>query len=65
MIYRQKGDLIKAEKLAREFLRIRTPISDSKTSFDLLVRILSTQGKLGNETRELYERSLCWKYDDF
>jgi tetratricopeptide (TPR) repeat protein len=64
VILKQKGDLIKAEKLARESLRIRTLIFDSNdqtvdVSCDLLARILSAQGKLGDETRGLYERSLA------
>jgi hypothetical protein len=65
VIFRQKGDLlINAEELARESLRIRTLIYDSNhstedVSCDLLARILSTQGKLGDETRGLFERSLA------
>jgi tetratricopeptide (TPR) repeat protein len=64
VIYRQKGDLIKAEELARESLRIRTLIYDSNDntvdlSCGLLASILSVQGKLGDETRGLYERSLA------
>jgi hypothetical protein len=58
------GDLIKAEKLAREFLRIRTRLYGSKDhrlgpSWILLGRILMNQGKLGDETKELLERSLA------
>jgi tetratricopeptide (TPR) repeat protein len=64
VIHRQKGDLIKAEELARESLRIRTLIYDSNYSIidlncGLLARILGAQGKLGDETRGLYERSLA------
>jgi tetratricopeptide (TPR) repeat protein len=64
VIYQQKGDLIKAEELARESLRIRTLIYDSNhstvdLSCGLLASILSVQGKLGDETRGLYERSLA------
>jgi tetratricopeptide (TPR) repeat protein len=62
VIYRQEGDLIKAEELARESLRIRTLINNYSiviSSCDLLARILSAQGKLGDETKGLYERSLA------
>jgi hypothetical protein len=64
VIFKQKGDLIKAEELARESLRIRTLINDSNhstvdLSCDLLASISSAQGKLGDETRGLYERSLA------
>jgi tetratricopeptide (TPR) repeat protein len=63
VIYRQRGDLIKAEELARESLRIRTLInhSDHNTvgvSSLLLAHILRVQGKLGNETFEVFERTL-------
>jgi hypothetical protein len=56
--------LLKAEEIARESLRIRTLINDSKNnavelSCDLLARILSAQGKLADETKGLYERSLA------
>jgi tetratricopeptide (TPR) repeat protein len=50
VIYQQDGDLLKAEELARESLRINP--------CNLLASILSGQGKLGDETRGLYERSL-------
>jgi hypothetical protein len=64
VIYRLEGDLIKAEDIARESLRIRTLIYDSNhftvdSSCDLLARILCEQGQLGDETRGLYERSLA------
>jgi tetratricopeptide (TPR) repeat protein len=64
VIYRQDGDLMKAEELARESLRIRTLINASNYSIvvlscDILASILSAQGKLGDETRGLYERSLA------
>jgi hypothetical protein len=61
VIDRQDGDLIKAEELARESLQIRPLIDDRNhrhLSCDLLARILSAQGKLGDETRGLCERSL-------
>jgi flagellar hook assembly protein FlgD len=55
-IYRLNGDLIKAEEVARESLRIRSLIYDIKdpsvgSSCILLASILETQGKLGDETR--------------
>jgi hypothetical protein len=58
------GDLIKGEKLARESLRIRSRLYGSNhhrigTSTRLLSRILLKQGKLGDETKELFERSLA------
>jgi tetratricopeptide (TPR) repeat protein len=64
VILQQNGDLIKAEELAREALRIRTLIFDSydhniDTSGDLLARILRMQNKLGDETKCLYEQSLA------
>jgi hypothetical protein len=64
VIYEQKGDLVKAEELARESLRIRTLIYGNNEStvdvcYDLLANILNAQGKFGNETRKLYERSLA------
>jgi tetratricopeptide (TPR) repeat protein len=63
-ISRQMGDLIKAEGLARECLRIRSLIYDSN-HFDvalsccLLSRVLTQQIKLGDETKGLLERSLA------
>jgi tetratricopeptide (TPR) repeat protein len=63
VIYRQKGDLIKAEELARESLRINQISSvDSHrvgTCCDLLANILTAQKKLGDETRNLFERCLA------
>jgi hypothetical protein len=63
VIHQQKGDLVKAEILARESLRIRTRVYgidhvNIGLSGSLLARILMSQGKLGNETMELLERSL-------
>jgi hypothetical protein len=46
VIFKQYGDLIKAEELVRESLRIRSLI------------LIGRQGKLGDETRELLGRSL-------
>jgi tetratricopeptide (TPR) repeat protein len=65
VIYRQDdGDLIKAEKLARESLRIRTRLYSSNyyligMSCMLLAKILLNQDKYGDETKELLERSLA------
>jgi tetratricopeptide (TPR) repeat protein len=64
VIYQQEGDLIKAEELARESLRIRSLINDSNyhsvgRSCNLLAHVLRAQGKLGDETRGLYERFLA------
>jgi tetratricopeptide (TPR) repeat protein len=64
VIHRQGGDLIKAEKLAREALRIRNQLCGSSHMYTglsciLVARILDSQGKLDNETKELYERSLA------
>jgi hypothetical protein len=63
VICKQEGDLIKAEELARESLRIRTLIFGSdriivQMSCYLLADILSAQGNLGDDTRGLYERFL-------
>jgi tetratricopeptide (TPR) repeat protein len=64
VIFKQNGDLIKAEELAREALRIQTLIfgsdnNDLGISCDLLARILRAQSRLGDETRELSERALA------
>jgi hypothetical protein len=58
------GDLIKAEGLAREALRIRDKLhgahdSRGDVTYLLLAKILQKQGKLGGETNELFERSLA------
>jgi tetratricopeptide (TPR) repeat protein len=58
------GDLKKAEKLARDSLRIRTRLYGSNhrsigTNCLLLGRILLKQVKYGDETKELFERSLA------
>jgi hypothetical protein len=63
VISRQKGDYVKAEMLTRESLRIRSHLYDAydqlvAMSIGLLANILSARGNLGNETQELYERSL-------
>jgi tetratricopeptide (TPR) repeat protein len=64
VIFQQKGDLAKAEKLARESFRIRTRLyggdhANVGASASLLARVLQAQGKLGIETKQLYEHSLA------
>jgi tetratricopeptide (TPR) repeat protein len=64
VINKQDGDLVKAEMLVRESLRIRTRTYGNgninvASSCGLLASILMSQGKLGNETMELFERSLA------
>jgi tetratricopeptide (TPR) repeat protein len=56
----QKGELIEAEELARESLRIRTLIHDVNVglSCNLLAGILQARGKFGDETRGLFEHYL-------
>jgi hypothetical protein len=63
-IRRKGGDIIKAERLARESLSIRSRLYSSDhyklaLSGSLLARILINQEKLGDETKELLERSLA------
>jgi hypothetical protein len=58
------GDLVKAEKLARESLRISTQLhgsdhADVGPGALLLARILQKQGKFGDELKDLFERSLA------
>jgi hypothetical protein len=64
VIHRQDGDLLKAEELAREALRIRSLKHNSDddrigASCNLLARILQSQGKFEDETKGLFERSLA------
>jgi hypothetical protein len=64
VIFEQDGDLIKAEELARESLRIFSLINGSNhyrvgNSCNLLAGILREQGHLGDETRKLHERFLA------
>jgi hypothetical protein len=62
VIFRQDdGDLIKAEGLARESLRIRTQNCSYGVgqSCILLAGLLKKQDKFGDETKELFERSLA------
>jgi hypothetical protein len=63
VIFRQKGDLIKAEELVREALRSKTILYGSEDhavgkSCDLLAQILSAQNNFGDETRVLFQRCL-------
>jgi tetratricopeptide (TPR) repeat protein len=63
VITQQKRDLVKAEKLVRESLRIRSHLFDTHhqcvgVSAGLLASILQAQGNLGSETQELHERAL-------
>jgi tetratricopeptide (TPR) repeat protein len=63
VIYKQEGDLVKAEMLAREALRIRTRLygkdhNNVGVCCNLLGGILLSQGNLGDETMELLERAL-------
>jgi hypothetical protein len=64
VIYRQGGDLIKAEELTRESLRIKSLLYDSNHSnigraCCLLANVLMGQGQLGDETKGLYKRCLA------
>jgi tetratricopeptide (TPR) repeat protein len=64
VIHQQEGDSVKAEKLVRESLRIRSRLYDTHHQFvgmsiGLLASILQSQGNLGSETKELYERALA------
>jgi tetratricopeptide (TPR) repeat protein len=64
VIHEQEGDLVKAEMLARVSLCIKTRIYgnvhvDVGLNCDLLARILTSQGNLGDETMELFKRTLA------
>jgi tetratricopeptide (TPR) repeat protein len=64
VINRQKGDLVRAEMLGRESLRIRAQLYGNDDfrvgdSIGLLADILRKQGNLGDEVKELFERSLA------
>mmetsp|Transcript_11679 Transcript_11679/g.11322 ORF Transcript_11679/g.11322 Transcript_11679/m.11322 type:complete len:469 (+) Transcript_11679:96-1502(+) len=59
----QNGNWIKAEKLAREAISIRSCLVGNDhgivgVSCNLLSKILRSQNKLGDETKKLHERSL-------
>jgi tetratricopeptide (TPR) repeat protein len=61
VISEQEGDLVKAEMLLRESLRIRTRIFgydhvNVGLTYGLLARILDSQDNMGDETMELLER---------
>lgn len=63
MLY-QNGDLNKAERLARESYRIYVQLYGNdhicvSLSCNLLAGTLMLQGKLGDETKELLQRSLA------
>jgi hypothetical protein len=63
-IFFQRGDLLKAERLAKEAIRIRSINSGVNhgavgRSSQLLANILRVQDKLGDQTRVLFERSLA------
>jgi tetratricopeptide (TPR) repeat protein len=63
-ILNQNGDLIKAERLGRESYRIYVQLYGNDhicvgLSGNLLAGILRLQGKLGDETKELFERFLA------
>jgi hypothetical protein len=60
VIHQKKGDLVRAEMLIRESLRIRARLYDNNhyhvgLSIGTLAPILKAQGKLGHETKEAYE----------
>jgi hypothetical protein len=61
IFYQEDGDLIKAEGLAREAIRIRFQLLDSGIGgyYMLLAKILLKQKNFGDETRDSYERSLA------
>jgi tetratricopeptide (TPR) repeat protein len=64
MVHNQNEDLVRAEMLARESLRIRTQLYGNDhpgvgESICLLANILRKQGNLENEVKELCERALA------
>jgi tetratricopeptide (TPR) repeat protein len=64
VIYQQKGDYVKAEKLVRESLCIRSRLYDAHhqrvgVNIGLLASILQAQGNLSCDTQELYEHALA------
>jgi tetratricopeptide (TPR) repeat protein len=70
VVLRQEGDYVKAEKLVRESLRIKSRLYDAHhhlvgMSIGLLASILQHQGNLGSEAKELYERSLVINIRNF
>jgi hypothetical protein len=70
VIHEQKVDFIKAEKLIREALRIRTQLYDNDNLYIVetslvLAQILQSQDKLGSETKKLFELSLLVKIKNY
>jgi hypothetical protein len=68
VLFKQNGDLIKAEMLARESLRIRNLIHGSdhgivQMSCYLLANILEAQGNLGDETRGFFSALWLSRFD--
>lgn len=68
-IYRQDGDLVKAEGLVRIALRLRTLVYGGDHGYVvesccLLANILRAQKTLGDETRRMFERSLALTIKD-
>jgi hypothetical protein len=64
VICKQEGDLVRAEMLVSESLRIRAQLHGSDhhhmgESIGLLASIFRKQGNLGDEVKELFERSLA------
>jgi hypothetical protein len=64
ILLQDDGDLIKAEELGRESLRIRIQLHGTNNhtvgvSYLLLARVLVKQMKFGDETKELFERSVA------
>jgi hypothetical protein len=61
--HNQRGDLVEAEMLARESLRISVLINSKRyfagNAASLLASILTMQDKLGSETKELLEQTLA------
>jgi tetratricopeptide (TPR) repeat protein len=60
-ICKQNGDPVRAEMLTRQSLRIRAGLNQKNhlyiaESADLLAKILFSQGDMGDEVKELYER---------
>jgi tetratricopeptide (TPR) repeat protein len=63
VVFLQNGNLVRAEKLSREALRIRERLDGPLNhkvgiSSILLARILQKQNNLGDETKTLFERAL-------
>jgi hypothetical protein len=69
VINQQRGDMVKAEMLAGESLRIRVLMNSNsifaEDSISLLASILVSRDKLGSETKELFEQSLASSIRNF